>query len=210
MVAVAVSYKMLLSKLEYKLFLDESTPPAVGAEWMSSHLVSWREQRTSSWADGKHREERTIWADGGLWKDLGQVRVKEPKKNLFRAFWISLHLSSTSLNLCGFSEKHGNGGEARRKQRPYCQSCTARDLADLRTRRVFISSLVTLWVVLGEGPPRVGGLPNSVTTHKLEYQCFLSQFPINKSACFSPLLKVWKVGLSSGPCFPFFLFRIAE
>lgn len=165
MVAVAGSYKMLLSKLEYKLFLDESTPPAVGAEWMSSHLVSC----PSSWADGKHREERTIWADGGAWKDLGQVRVKEPKKNLFKAFWISLHLNSTSLNLYGFSEKHGNGGEARSKQRPYCQSCTARDLADLRTRRVFISSLVTLWVVLGEGPPRVGGLPNSVTTYKLEY-----------------------------------------
>lgn len=29
MVAVAVSYKMLLSKLEYKLFLDESTPPTL-------------------------------------------------------------------------------------------------------------------------------------------------------------------------------------
>ena len=36
-----------------------------------------KEQRTSSWADGEHIEERTIWEDGGVWKDLRQARIKE-------------------------------------------------------------------------------------------------------------------------------------
>lgn len=60
----------------------------------------------------------------GLGTGKGQGAGEEAFQSILNQFPSQLYLLM-SLDLCAFSEKRGNRGEARRKKRPYCKSCSS-------------------------------------------------------------------------------------